>query len=356
MIGLIESTGRCSGGREARPSIRERGLIRAAEGLIGPLNASAVFSQIPELEEGCDGILLAAPSGELVQHEAAAGEPSGAANARQRLRLPAPVVRLVRRQWTRRPEADAIFLKLGGRILLARAQARDVDPPQILITLLDVTRARARAERQELVKRNKALASERRALARELHDVVAQRLATLIVHFECDLRDGVIEHERITAYRNELRGILAAVRSVHQELRWTPADSRTLVDGIRQYAIPRLEQAQCRARVVTRRWPKTLSPDHAFHVLRFVQEAVANVARHAQASRAVIRMEGEPRCAMVSITDNGVGFDVEGRSASTSDAGLVGMRERAELMGGTLNLVSTPGLGTTVGLVVPIRG
>jgi len=320
------------------------------------LNASAVFTQIPELEEGCDGILLVTPAGELLPHEAHTDAPFGAAATHAGIRLPPPVVRLVRRQWSRRPEADAIFLKLDGRTLLARAQARNVAPPQVLVMLLDVTRARAQAERQERVKRNKALASERRALARELHDVVAQRLATLIVHFECDLRDGIVEHDRTAAYRNELREILAAVRSVHQELRWTPAESRKLVDGIRQYAIPRLEQARCRARVVSRGWPKTLSPDHAFHVLRFVQEAVANVARHAQASRAVIRLEGEPRCAMVSITDNGVGFDVEGRSASTADAGLAGMQERAEIIGGTLNLVSTPGLGTTVSLVVPIRG
>ncbi len=313
-----------------------------------------MFTYLPELEEGCDGILLVDPSGQLVRQEATSGSSSGAADAHEGLRLPAPLVRLVLRQWSRRPEADAIFLKLGGRILLARAQARGVDPPEVLVTLLDVTRASARAERQERVKRNRALASERRALARELHDVVAQRLATLIVHFECDIRDGIVEHDRTVSYRNELREILAAVRSVHQELRWTPADSRALVDGIRQYAIPRLKQARCRARVVTRGWPKTLSPDHAFHVLRFVQEAVANVARHAQASRAVIRMEGEPRCAMVSITDNGVGFDVESRSASRSDAGLAGMRERAEIIGGSLNLVSTPGLGTTVGLVVPI--
>jgi len=355
VIGLIESNGRCRRQRTAALN-QGKGLIGAAKGLFGALNASAVFTQFPELEEGCDGVLLVAPSGELVQHEAATGAPPGVVTAREGLKLPAPVVRLVRRQWSRRPEPDAIFLKLGGRILLARAQARDVVPPQVLVTLLDVTRARARAERQERVKRTKALASERRALARELHDVVAQRLATLIVHFECDLRDGIVERDRTAAYRNELREILAAVRSVHQELRWTPADSRMLVDGIRQYAITRLERARCRARVVSRGWPKTLSADHAFHVLRFVQEAVANVVRHAQASHAVIRLEGEPRCAMVSITDDGVGFDIEGRSASTSDTGLAGMQERAEIIGGTLNLVSTPGLGTTVSLVVPISG
>lgn len=318
------------------------------------MSAPGVAVQIPESEEGCDGVLLATPSGEPLRPDGLAGSPAYPDGALKRHKLEAPLVRLVRRQWIRKPEADAIFLPVGTRIVLARAQARDAQPPQVLVTLLDLTRARARDERDERTMRDKTLASERRYLARELHDAVAQRLATLIVHLECDLRDEVSSLDRIRTYREELRAVLAAVRGVHQDLHWTPADSRSLITGVRQYVIPRLEQVRCRARVVTRGWPHRLSPDRAFHVLRLIQEATANVARHAQASRAVIRMEGRASCAMVSVTDNGVGFDGEARSASGT--GLAGMRERAELIGGTFNVLSTPGLGTTVSLVVPIHG
>lgn len=265
-------------------------------------------------------------------------------------RLPSWLLNLVRRQWNRRPEADVVFSRLGSAVVLARAQVQEAEVPQVLVTLVNVTGQPE--DRGDHDSRERSLAAERRHLARELHDVVAQRLATAVVHMECDLREGQSNAQRIEFYRDELRTILSAVRAVHQELRLTPVDARGLVAGLRQQVVPQLHRARCEARLVSRNWPATLAPDSAYHVLRLVQEATANVVRHAQASRAVIRLDGEAGCGLVAVTDNGVGFRKDWKGEPRS-GGLSGMQERARLVGGRLGVLSSPGLGTTVSVVVP---
>jgi signal transduction histidine kinase len=86
-----------------------------------------------------------------------------------------------------------------------------------------------------------------------------------------------------------------------------------------------------------------------------VQESAANVIRHAQATRTVIRLDGDDDSALVSVTDNGVGFRPDDNRRLALGSGLNGMRERASLIGGDLRILSAPGLGTTVSVVVPLH-
>jgi len=91
------------------------------------------------------------------------------------------------------------------------------------------------------------------------------------------------------------------------------------------------------------------------HLLRIAQEAVTNVLKHAQASRIGVRLELEARRLFLRIVDNGRGFDQrDAFSSRGGHFGLIGMRERAERIGGELKLASNPGTGTQVEITVPL--
>jgi signal transduction histidine kinase len=88
-------------------------------------------------------------------------------------------------------------------------------------------------------------------------------------------------------------------------------------------------------------------------VLRVAQEALNNALRHAEAERIELRMEARDERLIVTVADDGIGFDPEDRSLRSRRLGLTSMEERALALGGTLNVVSRPGEGTTVTLEVP---
>jgi signal transduction histidine kinase len=106
--------------------------------------------------------------------------------------------------------------------------------------------------------------------------------------------------------------------------------------------------------VASRRFP----PEESIHVYRIVQEALNNVARHSRATEAWVEMEERESELFLEIRDNGVGFEV-GNPAERSPndgIGMMGMRERAEHLNGTLDVQSAPGKGTVVSVRIPLRG
>jgi len=90
---------------------------------------------------------------------------------------------------------------------------------------------------------------------------------------------------------------------------------------------------------------------------RIVQEAIANIVRHARAESAYISLEFKEKSIGVQVEDDGIGFDLWRRFSSTGakvSAGLLGMKERAELLGGTLTIHTSPGGGTRVAAEIPV--
>jgi signal transduction histidine kinase len=96
-----------------------------------------------------------------------------------------------------------------------------------------------------------------------------------------------------------------------------------------------------------------LPPELETTLYRVMQEALTNIARHARASRARVVLKRRADRAMVIVEDNGAGFDLEAAQQS-GRLGLLGMRERAELLGGRLTLESAPGRGTKVFAEIPV--
>jgi two-component system sensor histidine kinase DegS len=102
---------------------------------------------------------------------------------------------------------------------------------------------------------------------------------------------------------------------------------------------------------------RRLSPEAELVLFRIVQEALNNAKRHSQASRVVTMVEFDGGRARITVEDNGQGFEVPdstGDLVSTGKLGLIGMHERARLLGGTLTVRSELGKGTTVVVDVPV--
>jgi signal transduction histidine kinase len=218
-----------------------------------------------------------------------------------------------------------------------------------------LTHARLYEREREL-----AIVEERTRLARELHDSVAQKLFAL--RLTADAAGGMVEADPQRA-RSHLGQIAALAREAAEELRAAVSELRPAEldeDGLAQAmrkqidVVDRANQTSGGPRVAFRQQPiSALPPAHEQVVLRVAQEALHNALRHAQAKHIEVSLGPLPRGgAVLAVVDDGSGFDVRSGSAERG-LGLVSMRERADSVGGRVQVDSAPDQGTTVRLEVP---
>ena len=199
------------------------------------------------------------------------------------------------------------------------------------------------------------LEAERQRMARELHDTLAQGLAGLVLQLEAlevSLeRDNKEQALQITARaRDRARATLADARRAIDDLR--AADMETADAVIRE--VERFQQATGIPCDLEMPPELDLSPQNSEHLLRCASEGLANVARHAQATRVSLKIVEESGRVVVEIRDNGRGFDADSAIPS-GHYGLLGLRERARLAGGQLVVESEPGEGTRVVMSIPVE-
>jgi len=201
---------------------------------------------------------------------------------------------------------------------------------------------------------------ERRRLARELHDETAQTIAALSIALD-RARDGLDGAgpeavAQIGQARELSARLLTETRRLILGLRPTVLDDMGLVPAIRWYAESCLGDKGVEVRV-EEDGPRERLPTHLDVALfRIVQEALTNVAKHAQASHVDVRLAHDQRNITVTVTDDGRGFDVPqalGQVGPTQSVGLLGMQERVRLLGGRLDIRSHDGGGTIVRVEVP---
>lgn len=218
------------------------------------------------------------------------------------------------------------------------------------------------ATREKLLKQLiAAREEERRRVARELHDDLAQSLTGLLMSL--DQTEAVLPAEAETAHRQIERtrritaNALEQTRLLIADLRPTILDDLGLVPAIRWLAENQLRDSGTLVSFQSRGDKRRLPTDTETAVFRIVQESLHNTAKHAQATAVKIDLVWSEAELVVRVTDNGRGFDVDlierGRPAATQ-AGLVGMRERAALVGGDLTIQSDPGQGTQIAARLPI--
>ncbi len=215
---------------------------------------------------------------------------------------------------------------------------------------------------QLLEKLISAQEEERRRISRELHDEASQSLAALALNLE-DIADTLPAADRETKKKLDIlkeRAIqtLGGIRNLALELRPSALDDLGLSMAIDWYARDFLAKKGVDVKVQITGARKKLPSYTETILFRILQEALTNIAKHAAASQVQVQLELSDTAAVVQIEDNGQGFDAEAtlnRKSIGRRLGIHGMMERAALLGGTLNIKSKPGEGTSVHVEVPVK-
>ncbi len=201
-----------------------------------------------------------------------------------------------------------------------------------------------------------AVIEERARIAREMHDGLAQILGYLSL--EVQTLDALVRQGDTEATLGELRQarerITAAQADVRENilsLRTTLAGDAGLMPALERYVEEFSVQTGIDAHVASEIDASRLSPLAETQLVRIVQEALANVRKHAAARQVQIRLVARDGCLGVTVTDDGVGFD---RVPNGTHFGLQTMRERAESVGGGLTVTSVPAKGTQVTFWLPL--
>lgn len=201
------------------------------------------------------------------------------------------------------------------------------------------------------------LSQERQRMARELHDTLAQGLAGLILQLEA--ADSHLENHNtaraqqvVQQAMGRARTTLYEARLAIQALRSPALEYDNLIDAIGREVEQFATTTGLRTTFEVDAEPTGVSPEIAQDILRIVQESLSNVARHARASHALVRLERGDGKLQVLVKDDGIGFDLVAALEQPGRFGLAGMKERAEQLGGELEVESARGSGTRVVLSI----
>ena len=200
---------------------------------------------------------------------------------------------------------------------------------------------------------------ERRRIARELHDETSQTLTALAMGMEAVTLAPSLSKEQLQEKLSRLKGLavqtLDEVHNLIYDLRPSVLDDLGLVAGLEWYAENRLQPLGLGVHVEVSGEERRLPSEVETALFRIGQEAISNVARHAEASSVVLTIDFGRDAVSLEVEDDGKGFQrpVE-PSATPTGWGLLGMRERAALLKGELEIASEPGRGTCVTVRVPL--
>ena len=218
----------------------------------------------------------------------------------------------------------------------------------VLFEQMQASSARMQSLSRRLVETQE---SERRNIARELHDEAGQALASLrygLRLLEREIEQGRSATARVAELVQRTDAVIDSLHRLAADLRPASLDHLGLEAALRQYARSAGSKFGLEVRFKARGFGSERLPAVVETALyRVVQEAMANVVRHAQASRVDVLLERRGERVQVMIEDNGIGFAPD-KVERGDRLGLLGVEERAEALGGTLTLESSPGAGTTV--------
>jgi signal transduction histidine kinase len=235
------------------------------------------------------------------------------------------------------------------------------DLAEFVGTMLDITDRKAEEHTQQELRRRLVVAQEdeRRRIALEMHDQFGQELSLLALKLSGLKRDC----GRRTRLGEELAGLEAIARQLDTDLelivsrlRPSALDDLGLMPALTNYVRRWAEHFDVRAELhATDVDSGRLTNEMEIALYRIALEALNNIAKHAQATNVAVLLDGRFDRVSLIIEDDGVGFDLEQPAGTRHTFGVLGMRERATLLGGTLDIESRPGKGTTVAVRIPVQ-
>ncbi len=205
---------------------------------------------------------------------------------------------------------------------------------------------------------------ERQRISRELHDDICQRLTALNLGMNV-LEDAVMEQKKVSlprlrAVKKEINNLISDVRTISYNLRPSALDHFGLASALKMFCAEFEKTRNVKVKFETNITAhRRFNPDVEIALYRIAQEAITNSVSHAGVKSASFKITEENGYLTLTVVDHGAGFDpaeFHSRAGAEKHFGLINMRERSELLGGTFRLESVKGKGTTVGVKVPIGG
>jgi PAS domain S-box-containing protein len=202
---------------------------------------------------------------------------------------------------------------------------------------------------------------ERKRISRELHDVVAQTLTAINVRLATLKKDATLHPKGLDRNITRTQELVAhSVNIVHRfarELRPSVLDDLGLIPALRTFIQHYTAETGIRVSLSALPVIAGLDDDKRIVLYRVAQEALTNVARHANASRVKVEIQNLDGAVCMTIHDNGDGFQEKrvAKAKTNQRLGLLGMRERLEMVGGSLTVTSAPGKGATVQANIPAK-
>jgi PAS domain S-box-containing protein len=217
---------------------------------------------------------------------------------------------------------------------------------------MSLEQLRALAARLQLVREE-----ERTSVAREIHDELGQACTAIKMDLALIGRKATKSQTQLqTKVLSAMQladNMISSLRRIASELRPGTLDDLGLTAALEWQAQEFQSRTGIQCNVILPHEPLTLDPERSTAIFRIFQESLTNVARHAQATRVVARLEAKAHALILEVRDNGKGFNAQEPRARRS-LGLVGMQERALLLNGELNVEGVPGVGTTMTLRIPL--
>jgi two-component system, NarL family, sensor histidine kinase UhpB len=251
-------------------------------------------------------------------------------------------------------------VQAGDMSLRAPVSGYDPDSDELAITfnrMLTTVDELSKSRASQILR---AQEEERKRIARELHDETGQALTSLLVSLAVLENDFPMPEARthISQVREIAHDTLRAIRNLSIDLRPSSLDDLGLLPALRWY----IKEYQQKIGIPVELKVQGFKARYAFEIetalYRIVQEALTNAAKHAHAKHITVSLVEKNRVAHIVISDDGCGFDVSAiprTPSSDRGLGLMGMRERATLLNGTVEIASRPNYGTTITVIIPLK-
>ncbi|UCB52046.1 MAG: PAS domain S-box protein [Candidatus Zixiibacteriota bacterium] len=205
--------------------------------------------------------------------------------------------------------------------------------------------------------------TERKKIAQELHDQVGQMLQSMKMNLDWMKRALTYRPEKLEkmeAWLSDTEKLLAQtiedIRDLTFELRPSVLDDFGLIPGLEWYIDIYSRRSGVKVSLRTRDREYPFPPEVVTALYRIIQEALTNVAKHARASLASVSVSQRGSTAVLSVRDNGIGFDASKALSAPKGMGLLNIKERVNMLGGSFEIISRPRKGTKLNIQIPFSG